>query len=119
MANIVEGAPPTVAGAAAALRTRCERTAFPFDPLREPPSVILPTVINHVNFANEANDEIFIAVVRSPHSRRLLGAMRLHGFCCAAYFGLWHKATDRCGANVLSLLGVKRTLRGRREHVDL
>ena len=45
--------------------------------------------------------------------------MRLNGFCCAAYFGLWHKATDRCGANVLSLLGVKRTLRGRPRFVDV
>jgi hypothetical protein len=40
------------------LCTTRARTAFPFDPLREPPKVILPTVINHVNFARAANEKI-------------------------------------------------------------
>jgi hypothetical protein len=39
-----EDSPLTVAGAAAVLRAPSTRTAFPFDPLREPPSSILKTV---------------------------------------------------------------------------
>src|SRR5262249_5328434 len=40
VARLAEGSPLTVAGAAAALCANT-RTAFPFDPLREPPSVMV------------------------------------------------------------------------------
>src|SRR6516164_8043013 len=46
-------------------------------------------------------------------------ADRVIDFCCAAYVRSWHLATVRCGANVLSLLGVKRTLRGCPRLVDV
>src|SRR6516165_6256188 len=39
--------------------------------------------------------------------------------CIAGAVHTWHKPTFRCGANVLSLLGVKRTLRGCPRLVDV
>ena len=49
--NVVGGFPPTVAGAAAALCRRA-RTAFPFDPLREPPPPIVSPDHDRVKVGN-------------------------------------------------------------------